>query len=768
MAVMAITMGVLAEFYAPLLRDPGGYLFNGQGDGLKNYFAFGYHVKHDSSLMQFEGMNHPFGGQIGNPDAQPALSGATKLTAVLFPRIREHTPTIINLAALFSIALTALSIYLILVRLGAHWVYAGLGGAALALCSPQLLRLEAAHHGLSYGWSITLPIYCFVVAFTSRNAWKMALVGGATIGVGLYLHPYAGMIAACLLGFTLLILAPGLVSRKAFQRLFALGFLVAAPILMFLLVQALTDHHVGRAAHPLGFFDYRSSWNNVFSAPSGYRSALSRWLFPGPMDQIFEGTAYVGLGGLLGGIVVFPMLIGRMIASHLKKAPPSGWPLVLSALLLGSIPLSAFSFGWPFSVEDGLFPWSIPFIGQFRSPGRFGWAMYYTLGLFALYGGWWLWAQAKGKTRVVAFICMGAIPLLYLYDGIGYHRAIGKSITRDRNVLDARLLNSDERTLLGRVAPHKYKALITVPNFLTGAEEIGLPANDEGMYNSMLISYYKGIPMMSFSMARTSVTEAFQQLGLLTPPWYPRPIGGAFDPEDRFLIVATGAPANDHEENVIERARSIGAVGRVRLLSISASDLFKDRTKELFEQLTELHRTGPPVNGWSSTSIDPRIHYFDLDDKPAKHVYHGSGAYSGLKRETNAIALVPAGGLLEGKDYVASYWYYNKGPLRCHTLTCVAERDPATGKEEWIVCSDARYGRIVNGDWTMVELPFTTRIPGAEYRIFTEGQRVYTDSIWVDEVMVRPAHAASLKVLEEKDGKLRSVLYNGHHLTLPQ
>ncbi len=135
--------GLLFVQYGNLLRDPGSYLFRGDGDGLKNYFVFGYHVQHDPNLMQFDGMNHPFGNQISYPDAQPALSGATRLAARIFPALRDRAPEIINLAALLSIAVTALSIYLILIHFGVGWVYAAFAGIALSYCSPQLIRMEA-------------------------------------------------------------------------------------------------------------------------------------------------------------------------------------------------------------------------------------------------------------------------------------------------------------------------------------------------------------------------------------------------------------------------------------------------------------------------------------------------------------------------------------------------------------------------------------------------------------------------------------------------
>src|ERR1700733_5463679 len=43
-------------------------------DSLKNYYTYVYHVKNDSSLFQFAGMNYPFGEHVVYTDCQPALT----------------------------------------------------------------------------------------------------------------------------------------------------------------------------------------------------------------------------------------------------------------------------------------------------------------------------------------------------------------------------------------------------------------------------------------------------------------------------------------------------------------------------------------------------------------------------------------------------------------------------------------------------------------------------------------------------------------------
>ncbi|HNR54259.1 MAG TPA: hypothetical protein PKJ19_03765 [Flavobacteriales bacterium] len=765
--VLLMAFAVLALQYGSVLQAPNSTLFNGSGDGLKNYYAFAYHVAHDSTYMQFEGMNHPFGEQIGYPDAQPALANVVKALSKLFPGSREHGVGIINLATLFSLVLTAFSLYLLLRHFQVGWFYAAVCAIVLTGLSPQTPRIAAGHHALSYGWLLTLPAYFAIRCLSAARPLRWALVGGGITFIGFYLHPYTGMIAASWMGSFLLLMARNHIRKKEWTRLIGTGAMVVVPILLFLTIQALTDHHEGRTIRPLGFFEYKTDWSGVLSPPAVYRSALSWWAFPMNMPQEFEATAYLGIATLVG-IIVLLIAAGIGWARHwTTPAGATAWPYPLTALVLASLPLLAFAFGLPFNENHGPFPWSFPLIGQFRSPGRFAWPAYYSLGLTALFGAYWLRQRAAGYWRCAAIVFSVALPLAYLHEARAMHVAVTAGISHNRNVLSAEGLTAQERALINSVDATRYRAIIPVPNFLAGSDELLLLPDDRTMQLAMILSYWKGLPMTAYSLARTSVTETKEQLGLLNGPWYDRPIAERYAPDDVFLLINTVPPANEEESRYLALATPVAAFEDVRLSKISAAELFKDRRSELFAELDRI--AGDSItDGWITTRPGERIFHTSFDDRPTEHVYAGTGAYSGLKRDVNTLLTVPANSLTEGERYVASYWTYTRGHLRNHALTCVAQRDPHSGREDWITCGDMRFARIVNGDWSLVELPFTANKDEDEYRIFVEGRRNYRDSIWCDEVMVRPAYTHSFKVLERTDGRITKVLFNGQVLTRPR
>lgn len=58
---VVLTSGYLLVFYHHLILNPNSYLISIEIDGLYNYFSYVWHIKHDHSLLQFTGLNYPFG-----------------------------------------------------------------------------------------------------------------------------------------------------------------------------------------------------------------------------------------------------------------------------------------------------------------------------------------------------------------------------------------------------------------------------------------------------------------------------------------------------------------------------------------------------------------------------------------------------------------------------------------------------------------------------------------------------------------------------------
>jgi hypothetical protein len=81
---------ILLFFYHKVIFAPDEYIFSSNGDGLKNYFTYYYHIVHDSSYLNFSGMNYPYGEHFLYTDCHPALTLLFKACSKKMPFLALH------------------------------------------------------------------------------------------------------------------------------------------------------------------------------------------------------------------------------------------------------------------------------------------------------------------------------------------------------------------------------------------------------------------------------------------------------------------------------------------------------------------------------------------------------------------------------------------------------------------------------------------------------------------------------------------------------
>ena len=184
-----IIIGIFIGFaYQRVLKVPNDFLVNG-GDGMKNYFTYLYHVKHDSTYMTFEGMNYPFGENVIFTDNQPLIANLTKLLSTIFPVWFEcNVVAFHNVMLIFGVILGGLGLFLCFRSLKIDFLFALVCTLGLILLNPQAGRING-HFSMFYP---VLPwiFYLWVLIWEGKNKLKLSVfIGLIVFGSGL-LHMY--------------------------------------------------------------------------------------------------------------------------------------------------------------------------------------------------------------------------------------------------------------------------------------------------------------------------------------------------------------------------------------------------------------------------------------------------------------------------------------------------------------------------------------------------------------------------------------------------
>ncbi|MBP6389342.1 MAG: hypothetical protein KA175_00780 [Flavobacteriales bacterium] len=768
-AAFALTLAHLACFWGPVLRAPDAYMFNTDGDGLKNYFTVAWHVKHDTSLFQFAGMNHPFGEQIDYADAQPLLANTLHAIAVVLPALADHTVGVVNLFVVLGFAAAGLFLFLCLVELGCSRWPALLLAIGLAVLSPQTMRSAMSHYSLATPWVLPAAVWLYLRLRRSTRQLPWALALAALLFVLYRHHGYLAVIVTAWLGIRWCL---GLLRRSDRAWRWVLLGALLLPFAMHRLIGAWTDHHRDRTEHPTGFVEYRANWDGVLRPDNLVRSPLSHALLGDLQDLVMEGLSYVGLGNMLLLLTGLTLpLFARRVWRFPKApgpAPPAAWQEA-GWLFLCSLPLAMFAFGLPFEPGRLDWLWNLPLVRQFRAPGRFIWPAWTGLSLFLAA---WLTAlgrAATGRDRWLATAPLFAAATLFLYEGIYFHRSFSERAMEHPNIFHGDNLPVDMQGLLATIPEGRFRALLPLPYFHNGAEDLMLPVDNESLFAAQVIAYHTGIPMMASSLGRTSLEETRELIGVLAPGHHPYALAKHFRADDQLLVIWTGAELPEEDHNVLDKTAPLASSGTYELRTITAKDLFADRRAAILAKARvereSMHRSG---NWWFSTPDTLLIHRTFDDAAPVEHTYRGASAMRCMRKDLTVLAEMKMGTLDTGLNYVATMWVYNRGPMRCHVLFGISELDPVSWQGQWHHYTDGRFARVLDGDWSMIRLPFQSHGKDKMHQLFVTSTPAVDDTLWIDEVIIRREDTHVQRWPTDTSAVGAEVVLDGHFVPLAE
>lgn len=185
--LMAVSSAFLVLLYGPVLFHPDQYMFSTSGDGIKNYFTFAWHVRHDADWIHFGGVNYPFGDHVGYTDGHPLFSGLLGQ----WDLVKKHPVGFINFCCALSPLLAVAVLYFLLLRCKVNAVLAAFGALCIVALNPQIDRMSG-HFALSYAWVIPL-FFLLLIKAVEKNSFLSHSLLIVYTGCMFFIHPYLGM-----------------------------------------------------------------------------------------------------------------------------------------------------------------------------------------------------------------------------------------------------------------------------------------------------------------------------------------------------------------------------------------------------------------------------------------------------------------------------------------------------------------------------------------------------------------------------------------------
>jgi hypothetical protein len=751
-------------FYGKVAFQPNNYLFNNEGDAIKNYFTYCYHIKHDVSYLNFQGMNYPYGEHILYTDCHPVFAIIFKFLSSKIEFFSNYSIGILNFLMILSIFLTFIVCYFLLKEFKINNWFSLLFSIGITMLSPQIFRL-GGHLSLSY--SIAIPLSWLLIIISSKNTKNICYTFLLFINnlFWIFIHAYLGII---ILFFLTLIVIGNYISDKQrmtkivhyFQIISAIFF----PIVIFYLLSLLTDTHTGRTDNPSGFFLYNAEFDDIFLPNHPPLRTFLDSLTGNIIKQQWEAWSYVGITTT----IVFLFLIIFSIAKIIKRDRISILNDVFSSSLLNISLISAFivllfAMAFPFKQFPNLINY-FTFLKQFRATGRFTWPFYFVSMVFAASFFREIYSRSlkQGIKYFVLTICILA-GIFNIIEGLPYHIETSENLVKSSNIFKKEYLSPSYQAAVKSINPTSFQAIITLPFYYQGSESFSRPRNNETVRASIIMSYHTGIPVICANLTRTSIWESKNIVQIISPSFYKKNIMKDMHDKRPFLVIRTRDLITKYEEGILQKCNIVYSSDEISIYSISRDELFRNNARTI---LNKYFQDKPSLFSRESFYLSDNSSFFFYDgfeglksDKP----FRGKGGFQSIKKGTNTLAEFPPNTFSPVKKYHVSIWMFNgiKDALNLWFRLMVEEYDKENRTYE-LTTIIPEQSEVIYGNWSLVEGSFQVKNTRDKVHIVTKGQNDSKAAFFADDLLVKEESTDVYKL-----NKIGDTLFYNNHDVIP-
>lgn len=560
LSVIVLNLIILWVIFGNMLLNLNNVSFAKDGDGLKSYYSAIYHIKYDDSYHYTNSMNYPFGEHIFFTDSKPLVANSVKWISNNVIDISHLLPGIFNSLMLLSIVLGVVFIYSIFRKFRVDILVAIIAASSIIWLSPQLGRL-GGHFALAYISHIPGIIF-FLLLYIEKPNFKRSLFIAVWCFILAMTHfYYYGIVAILLLVFWLwAFLSSNDIKIPNGVKIKHLLIQLIVPLLTIQIYLYLTDIATDRPSTPWGFMYFRAYPESVFLP---LHKPYADWI-----TQIFntnyidwEGYNYAGASVSLFflGIVIFA--IYRLFKKDLYFIiNPFNNSFAATVFWASTIAL-LYSFAVPFVFN---LEWLIKYLGplkQMRGVARFAWLFFYGMQIimFVVLISW-----LKKRQKPISYLLLSVVLALNISEAYYNAKPLKSQIDNQFTLFNDNMIIDE---------PEKYQAIIPLPYFHVGSENIwwdDVAAIKEATFS---LSVNNGIPITGVFLSRTSLNQTLEQIELFLPMNEDPVILDRYNNNNLLLVTSRDHDYQGFNKTLIENAEALFNIGKHEILSLTMNSM---------------------------------------------------------------------------------------------------------------------------------------------------------------------------------------------------
>ncbi len=764
-SVIVISTLFLLIFYNKVIYSPNSYMFDKDGDGMVNLYNFTNHINNDQSYLSFDGMNYPYSDNIFFIDCIPVLSNTYKAASNFFPILKDYPIGFLNLLMIFSILISAVTIYLIFIEIKTPIIPSIIGSLGIAvLASPTLLWVYG-HYALSLSFCFPLCLLFTIKFFNSPKKLKWSIIICLNTIFWFFSHGYLGLLCF-LFSLSTIFLYTVINFKSSFYKLETYKYFatqVIIPISIYLVIIWITDSHPLRNNSPGGFFLNTASIESVFAPNSNPSKSVYELAFnlDNQKDQPWSRIGnYIGttsnLAILAFILLSLILLITKKIKSIINYIPKNFIYFILSGIIL-----LLFSMAYPFKLNLEFILEYISKLRQFRSLGRFAWAFYFIITISSVFFlSKLLWKSPLKKT--ILLIIIG----LLTFEGIAHHKNLSRRITMNYNVFNNEYIPLTYKNgLNSKIDTEKYQAILPLPFFYIGSAQHGRYNYESIREACMIFTHYYKLPMVGGMLSRTAIEEAQNSMQLLAPNFYQKKIEKSFPNKKPFLIIHRKSKLNQYENEILYKSTVLYSNNLYELRKIPFDSLFYFNYANFFNDFENKKNSLHYKDGFFKEDSLSFFLHVNFDNHESSYTYKGNGAYIANRKDTNIVYNFDANNIIPEKNYTLSFWYKIDGIEQTNIVFNVIDNNSLNKKPINSIPGEPMETEIIDGDWALTEINFKLKSKANELMLVSNGTGYEDSKIFVDEILIKETDDNIYKIISQTDSVTDALFMNNHYIT---
>lgn len=724
---ISLSIVFLFSFYFDVLIDPNGYIFAPNGDGIKNYFTYINHLKHDSGFTHFSGFNYPFGDLHILTDGHSLLSWTLKVFKLVFTGIENYAIGILNTLMLMSFPITSIVLYKLLNSYGVKGILASLFATTIMMMAPQYTRM-LGHISMSYSFFIPL-IWLLVREYNLSGEKKYTWSLFTFLFILYFTHPYMGVIGTFFIltyqGFEL-ILDKKRRNLKFISSIFSQGIL---SLILFQVYIVLVNKIDSRPSNKYFFGEMYADLKGVFFPHTDPFMKSFQFLFSYE-DQKWESLSYVGTSTF----VVLAIILFRFFINFKKSFSKVRFskPLVIGliALIYGCGIL--FEYGGGFLLE------LLPPVRQIRILARFTWIFYFCTMIFSARYMYKVYLKYKWNNKKAIGVAILTLVLgTSILEGSIYHISTGEQVSRVKNPFIFENLDGDLQKAINDIDASNYQSILSFPFFQVGGDRISHSIKDQkAFFNTLMITYHTGIPILNTCMSRTNNEQLLVVSELLTPLYKESELLPLLDTTKKILFYVHNSKKSHNETDVMKYGNNSKDYSFGKIMD------FDYKSKLVNEKDTELDYYNANKNEMYSQAN------LRFKNQNSVVIFENFDPYGNNKSPTfmegksqfgeyNKISMLydDKDHKLGADEYFVSFWYYSKMDTT-KTIMFVVEENQEGKPGKWTNVTDTRDSYAAIGDWSFVKFKIKLVYPKGTHKIFLKGKNKLNPPIIFDHLLI--------------------------------